>query len=190
MHFLSVFTDRVPQPSATVKVVPFYQMCGRIVYLRVAFPRHIAKICEKFVNFKRNFLQVLPAVHDFQAFSFCATQSFSNPGFEIQIQNVTDCKLLQKMQLIPSPLRLVQTAHCPCQKGPHSDQSTFYSSAPSSEKLDRTTVPTARSTVPVGHTCTEDLPCQAGPLSPKHVLQFLYHILKTTHVGQDHSLGT
>ena len=73
----------------------------------------------------------------------------------------------------------MQTAHCPCQKGPHSDQSTFYSSAPSSEKLDRTTVPTARSTVL--------LPLQrskTGPQSPEHVL--LYCSL-FREVRQDHS---
>ena len=31
-------------------------MCGRVSHLCVAFPCHIAKVCEKFVNFKRIFL--------------------------------------------------------------------------------------------------------------------------------------
>ena len=56
MHFLSVLTDRVCWPSATVRVAPLYQMCGRVAYLHVAFPSHIAKVCEKFVNFERIFL--------------------------------------------------------------------------------------------------------------------------------------
>ena len=56
MHFLSVLTDRVRQLSATVRVAPLYQMCGSVVYIRVAFPRHSAKVCEKFVNFERIFL--------------------------------------------------------------------------------------------------------------------------------------
>ena len=44
------------RPSATVRVVPLYQMCGRVAYLCVAFLRHIAKVCEKFVNLERIFL--------------------------------------------------------------------------------------------------------------------------------------
>ena len=51
MYFQSVLTDKVHQPLATVRVVPLYQMCGR-----VAFLPHIAKICEKFVNFEWIFL--------------------------------------------------------------------------------------------------------------------------------------
>ena len=31
-------------------------MCGRVVYLHVDFPSHIAKVCEKFVNAERIFL--------------------------------------------------------------------------------------------------------------------------------------
>ena len=49
-------TDRVHQPLATERVVPLYQMCGRVAYLRVAFLPHIAKVCEKFVNFEWIFL--------------------------------------------------------------------------------------------------------------------------------------
>ena len=56
MHFLSVLTDRVHWPSATLRVAPLYRMCGRVAYLCVAFPCHIAKVCEKFVNFKKIFL--------------------------------------------------------------------------------------------------------------------------------------
>ncbi len=56
MHFLSVLTDRVHQPLATVRVAPLYQMCGRVAYLHVAFLPHIAKVCEKFVNFEWIFL--------------------------------------------------------------------------------------------------------------------------------------
>ncbi|MCB4781151.1 MAG: hypothetical protein LGB62_08100, partial [Sulfurovum sp.] len=41
LHFLSVFTDRVRQPSTTVMVEPLYRMCGRFAYLCVAFQRHI-----------------------------------------------------------------------------------------------------------------------------------------------------
>ena len=55
-HFLSVLTDRVHQPLTTVRVVPLYQMCGRVAYLRVAVLPHIAKVCEKFMNFERIFL--------------------------------------------------------------------------------------------------------------------------------------
>ena len=44
------------QPLATVRVVPLYQLCGRVAYLCVAFLPHIAKVCEKFVNFKWIFL--------------------------------------------------------------------------------------------------------------------------------------
>ena len=54
--FLSVLTDRVHQPLATVKVVPLYQMCGRVAYLRAAFLPHVAKVCEKFANFEWIFL--------------------------------------------------------------------------------------------------------------------------------------
>ena len=31
-------------------------MCGRVAYLHVAFPCHIATVCEKFVNSERIFL--------------------------------------------------------------------------------------------------------------------------------------
>ena len=55
MHFPSVLTDRVHQPSATVRVVPLYWMGGRVVYLRVAFPCHIARVCEEFVDSETNF---------------------------------------------------------------------------------------------------------------------------------------
>ena len=55
-HFLSVLTDRVCQPSATVRVAPLYWMCGRVAYLHVAFPCHVAKVCEEFVNFEKIFL--------------------------------------------------------------------------------------------------------------------------------------
>ena len=49
-HFLSVLT--VHWPSAMVRVTPLYWMCGRVVYLGVAFLHHIhaANVCEKFVN--------------------------------------------------------------------------------------------------------------------------------------------
>ena len=56
MYFQSVLTDKVHQPLATVRVVPLYQMCGRVAYLCVAFLPHIAKVCEKFVNFEWIFL--------------------------------------------------------------------------------------------------------------------------------------
>ena len=56
MHFLSVLTDRVHEPLATVRVAPLYQMCSRVAYLCVAFLPHIAKVCEKFVNFEWIFL--------------------------------------------------------------------------------------------------------------------------------------
>ena len=55
-HFLSVLTGRVHQPSATVRVVSLYHLCRRVAFLHVAFPCHIAKVCEKFVNFERIFL--------------------------------------------------------------------------------------------------------------------------------------
>ena len=29
-----------------------HRMCGSVVYLHVDFPRHIAKVCEKFVNYE------------------------------------------------------------------------------------------------------------------------------------------
>ena len=45
----------VHQPLATVRVAPLYQMCGRVAYLCVAFLCHIAKVCEKFVNFWMDF---------------------------------------------------------------------------------------------------------------------------------------
>ena len=56
MHFLSVLTDRVHRPLATVRVAPLYQMFGRVAYLHVAFLPHIAKVCEKCVNFEWIFL--------------------------------------------------------------------------------------------------------------------------------------
>ena len=43
-------------PLATVKVVPLYWVCGRVAYPCVAFPCHIAKVCEKCVNSERIFL--------------------------------------------------------------------------------------------------------------------------------------
>ena len=93
---------------------------------------------------------------------------------------------------------LAHNEDCPCQTGPqslrhdlqlcslfretrqdHSPQSMFYSSAPSSEKPDRTTVPRA---------CfTALLPLQrnqTGPQSPEHVLQ-LCSLFRETR--QDHS---
>ena len=54
-HFLSILTDRVHRPSATARVMPLYQMCRRVAYLRVAFLHHTAKAREKFVNFESNF---------------------------------------------------------------------------------------------------------------------------------------
>ena len=53
---LPISFDRVRQPSAAVRVVPLYQMGRRVAYLCVAFPCHIAKVHEKFVNFERIFL--------------------------------------------------------------------------------------------------------------------------------------
>ena len=57
--------------------------------------------------------------------------------------------------------------------GRTSPQSMFYSSVPSAEKPDRTTVPRARSTVlfPLQRN-------QTGPQSPEHVLQFCSLIRK------------
>ena len=58
-HFLSVLTDKSVSAIGYSKgCTPFglYQMCGRVAYLHVAFPSHIAKVCEKFVNFERIFL--------------------------------------------------------------------------------------------------------------------------------------
>ena len=56
MCFLSVLTDRVCRLSATVRVAPLYQMCGRVACLHVTFLCHPANVCEKFVNFERIFL--------------------------------------------------------------------------------------------------------------------------------------
>ena len=56
MYFQSDLTDKVHQPLTTVRVVPLYQICGRVAYLCVAFLPHIAKVCEKFVNFEWIFL--------------------------------------------------------------------------------------------------------------------------------------
>ena len=44
-------------PSAIIRVTPLYWMCGRVVYLRVAFLHHIhaTNVCEKFVNCERIF---------------------------------------------------------------------------------------------------------------------------------------
>ena len=53
-HFLSVLTDRVCWPTATVRVASLYQMCRSVAYLRVAFPCHIAKVwkvCEFWKDF-------------------------------------------------------------------------------------------------------------------------------------------
>ena len=55
-HFLSVLNDRVCRPLAPVGVAPLHEMCRRVVCLRVASLCHIAKICEKFVNFEKIFL--------------------------------------------------------------------------------------------------------------------------------------
>ena len=43
LHFLSVLTDRMHWPSATLRVAPLYRMCRSVAYLCVAFPCHIAK---------------------------------------------------------------------------------------------------------------------------------------------------
>ena len=67
MHFLSVLTDSVCRPLATV----------RVAYLRVAFQCHIAGIMldffvfrEKFVNSERIFLhEPCLSFYDFQSFS-------------------------------------------------------------------------------------------------------------------------
>ena len=53
---LSVWTDRLRRPLATVRVAPLYWMCEGVTYLRVAFPLHIARVWEKYVDFERNFL--------------------------------------------------------------------------------------------------------------------------------------
>ena len=95
-------------------------------------------------------------------------------------------------------LGMAHTEDYPCQTGPqspdhvlqffrlfretrqdHSPQSRFYSSSPSSEKSDRTTVPRAGSTVlpPLQRNQTE-------PQSPEQVLQFCPLFRETR---QDHS---
>ena len=51
MRFLSVLTDRVCRPLATVRVAPLYQMCGRVACLHVAFLCHIANVCEFWKDF-------------------------------------------------------------------------------------------------------------------------------------------
>ena len=55
-QFCLILNDRVCWPLATVRVAPLYRMCGSVAYLCVAFPHHIAKVCEKLVNFERIFL--------------------------------------------------------------------------------------------------------------------------------------
>ena len=46
MYFQSVLTDKVHQLLATVRVVPLYQMCGRVAYLCAAF----CPILQRFVK--------------------------------------------------------------------------------------------------------------------------------------------
>ena len=60
-------TDRVCWPLATLR--PLYWMCGRIAYLHVAFLCHIAKVCEKFVNFERIFFCTNPVLRFFDSLS-------------------------------------------------------------------------------------------------------------------------
>ena len=54
-HLLSVLTDRMHRPLATVRVAPLYRMCRRGANLHAAFPCHIAKVCEKLVHFESFF---------------------------------------------------------------------------------------------------------------------------------------
>ena len=76
-------TDRVHWPSAIVRVTPLYWLCGRLVYLRVAFLHHYihaANVCEKFVNCERIFcmnpVYSLWARHDSQSVGFSCELSF------------------------------------------------------------------------------------------------------------------
>ena len=46
-----VLTDRVHWSLATIRVAPLYRMCGRVGYMRVAFPRHIVSIMPGFCVF-------------------------------------------------------------------------------------------------------------------------------------------
>ena len=55
MYCQSILTDKVHQPLATVRVVPLYQMCGRVAYLCVAFFAPYCKglweVCEFWMDF-------------------------------------------------------------------------------------------------------------------------------------------
>ena len=56
-HAFPMSFDRLnARPLAIIRVAPLYLMCGRVEYLHVAFPCHIAEVCEKFVNFEWIFL--------------------------------------------------------------------------------------------------------------------------------------
>ena len=84
---------------------------------------------------------------------------------QLGLARTEDCLCQAEPQ---SPGHVLQ--FCPLFREARQDQSpqgTFYSSAPSSEKQDRTTVPRARSTVlpPLQRSKT-------GPQAPGHVLQF------------------
>ena len=84
MYFQSVLTDKVHQPLSTVRVVPLYQMCGRVAYLCVAFLPHIAKVCEKFVNFWMDFFCTNPAIAslspDGNTLALCQKNAVQQPG--------------------------------------------------------------------------------------------------------------
>ena len=56
-HAKLVLTDRVHWSSATIRVAPLYWTCGRVAYLRVAFPCHIASIMLEFCVFNDVWLE-------------------------------------------------------------------------------------------------------------------------------------
>ena len=63
MHFLSVLPDRASRPSATVRVASLYRICGRVAYLRIAFPHRITKVWWKVCEFWKDFsVRTLPPV--------------------------------------------------------------------------------------------------------------------------------
>ena len=114
-HFLSVLTDRVCQPSATVRVAPLCQMCGR-----VCVPSFCCTILQSFVKclwILKGFFCMNP-VFSFgglcgNMFSVCSifktlhwleSTVFSDPCFSIgNIHSHCDCRVMWMMD-DPQPM--------------------------------------------------------------------------------------
>ena len=127
MHFLSVLTDRVHRPSATVRLHPFTGCVEVFPYLHPAFLCHITKVCEKFVNFEKIIICIICMNPVFRAsFRCCIWLHRTCTPWSTMWASLPGCPLAW-------PLFRCCTCATAVLKCP--DQSRFTSSGPSSTPL-------------------------------------------------------